>query len=87
MTRPALLACALALASVAPAFAQTAAVERKEVGNRITENVPAIPAELIDRLNRYQNTRGASVAGWTGDGCLLVSRHIASARRGACASS
>ncbi|TWI05879.1 dipeptidyl aminopeptidase/acylaminoacyl peptidase [Luteimonas cucumeris] len=77
MTRPALLACALALASVAPAFAQTAAVERKEVGNRVTENVPAIPAELIDRLNRYQNTRGASVAGWTGDGCLLVSTRFA----------
>ncbi|KAF1717128.1 hypothetical protein CSC74_07685 [Pseudoxanthomonas yeongjuensis] len=52
-------------------------VVRKEQGNRITENVPEIPAELIDRLNRYQNTRGASFAGWTGDGCLLISTRFA----------
>jgi hypothetical protein len=40
-------------------------------------NVPEIPAELIDRLNRYQNTRAASVAGWTRDGCLLISTRFA----------
>src|SRR5690349_14496912 len=52
-------------------------VKREEVGNRISENVPAIPAALLEQLNRYQNTRGASFAGWTHDGCLLVSTRFA----------
>ncbi len=76
MTRSMLLA-ALAVACALPAVAQAQAVKREETGNRITENVPAIPAELIERLNRYQNTRGASVAGWTQDGCLLISTRFA----------
>ena len=77
-TRPALFAAlALALASALPATAQTQAVKREEVGNRITENVPPIPAELVERLNRYQNVRGAGVAGWTKDGCVLISTRFA----------
>ncbi len=75
MFRPFLLAGALACAL--PAFAQAPAVERKTIGNRVSENVPEIPAELVERLNRYQNTRGAAVAGWTPDGCLLVSTRFA----------
>ena len=71
-----LLFAALTLACAVPAAAQ-APVQREEVGNRISENIPAIPAALIDTLNRYQNTRGASVAGWTRDGCLLVSTRFA----------
>lgn len=67
----------VALAAVAPAPAQEAAVERKTVGNRVSENVPEIPAELVERLNRYQNTRGANVAGWTADDCLLVTTRFA----------
>ena len=63
----------LALALCAPAFAAEPAVVREEVGNRISENVPAVPAELVERLNRYQNTRGASFAGWLDDGSMLVS--------------
>lgn len=65
------------LASSATALAQDKAVERKEVGNRVTENLPEIPADLIERLNQYQNTRGAGVSGWTKDGCLLVSTRFA----------
>ncbi|TYT26727.1 S9 family peptidase [Luteimonas viscosa] len=85
------LGLSLALPVLAlPALAQTAtpqaqtgaspppsAVERKEQGNRVTENLPEIPAELIESLNRYQNTRGASVSGWTKEGCLLVSTRFA----------
>jgi dipeptidyl aminopeptidase/acylaminoacyl peptidase len=52
-------------------------VVREEVGNRISENIPAIPAELLERLNRYQNTRGAGFAGWTKDGCVLISTRFA----------
>ena len=65
-----------------PALAQTAPVKpaevtREVVGNRTSENIPAIPAALIEQLNRYQNTRGAGLAGWTKDGCLLVSTRFA----------
>ena len=74
LTLPAL---ALALACALPAFAQDAPVERKQAGNRVTENVPEIPAELVERLNRYQNTRGASLAGWTRDDCLLIGTRFA----------
>lgn len=49
------------------------AVERVEVGARISENVPDVPAELIERLDRYQNTRGAGFAGWLDDGSILIS--------------
>jgi dipeptidyl aminopeptidase/acylaminoacyl peptidase len=81
--RPLLLLIPLAIAL--PLHAQEAApraddgppVERLVEGNRTTENVPPIPAELMERLNRYQNTRGASVAGWTGEGCLLVETRFA----------
>ncbi|MCL1635945.1 S9 family peptidase [Luteimonas sp. SX5] len=71
------LLCALAAACALPAAAQTAKIDRQVQGNRTTENVPAIPAELIERLNRYQNTRGAGIAGWTQDGCLLISTRFA----------
>lgn len=76
MTHRLLLAVAL-VGCMLPAAAQTAPVERKTVGNRVTENVPEIPAELVERLARYQNTRGASVNGWTHDSCLLVSTRFA----------
>lgn len=72
---------AIALLLAGPALAQSAAgpkqVVRKEQGNRITENVPEIPAQLIERLDRYQNTRGASFAGWTKQGCVLISTRFA----------
>lgn len=76
MRRPALLlfVVALACAACAPAPAQ---VNREEAGNRVSEGVPAIPAELTERLDRYQNTRGAEVAGWTKDGCLLIGTRFA----------
>ena len=77
LRRHKLAAALLGLACTLPAFAQTAEVKREEQGNRISENIPAIPQELIDRLNRYQNTRGAGVAGWTKNGCLLISTRFA----------
>ncbi len=48
------------------------AAERLEVGNRVTEGVPELPADLIERLERYQNTRPANFAGWASDGELLI---------------
>lgn len=55
-----------------PVLADTGAVERIEVGNRVSENLPEVPAELVERLDRYQNTRGASLSGWLPDGSVLV---------------
>ena len=66
-----------ALLAALPAYAQTAEVKREVVGNRTSENIPAIPADLIEQLNRYQNTRGAGLAGWTRDGCLLIGTRFA----------
>lgn len=70
------LATLLGLAPAAQSPAQDPG-QRQHIGNRVTENVPEIPAELIERLSRYQNTRGASVAGWTADGCLLIGTRFA----------
>jgi dipeptidyl aminopeptidase/acylaminoacyl peptidase len=58
-----------------PAFAletATPPVPRVEVGNRVSENLPEVPVDLVERLARYQNTRGASFGGWLPDGSLLV---------------
>ena len=68
---------ALLTALPAFAFAQPDEVKRDVVGNRTSENIPEIPVALIDQLNRYQNTRGAGVAGWTKNGCLLISTRFA----------
>ncbi len=77
MRPTALSALLFALVCTLPASAQDAPVERRHEGNRVIENVPAIPAALLEQLNRYQNTRGASVAGWTPDGCLLIGTRFA----------
>src|SRR5690606_32926660 len=78
---PRCLALLLVMASIpfveGHARADEAAVVREEVGTRISENIPPIPAALMEQLNRYQNTRGASVAGWTDAGCLLIGTRFA----------
>lgn len=64
---------ALALFSSTALFAADAQkTERIESGNRVSENLPAIPVELLDRLNQYQNTRGASFQGWLDNGSMLI---------------
>lgn len=57
------------------ALAGTAAVAFAEVdvrtvnnGNLVMEDVPEIPAEIADALNRYQNVRSGSFRAWSGDG-------------------
>ena len=51
-----------------------AAAERTVEGNRITEGIPQLPKRITDRMRQYQNTRSASVRGWTSDGgSLLIS--------------
>jgi len=49
------------------------AVERVERGNLVLEDMPEIPAALIERLDQYQNTRSAGFASWLNDGGILIS--------------
>ncbi len=52
--------------------------QRIETGNRISEDIPAIPAALNEQLQRYANTRGAGLGGWIADGSgVLVSTRFA----------
>lgn len=49
------------------------AVERREQGNLVMEDIPEIPAALAERMNQYQQSRGASFEGWIGrDGGVLI---------------
>lgn len=60
----------LSIALVLPAMAD---VQRQVAnnGNLVMEDVPEIPAEIVDSLNRYQNVRSAGVVSWSGDGKSL----------------
>ncbi|MBN1182115.1 MAG: prolyl oligopeptidase family serine peptidase [Bacteroidales bacterium] len=51
---------------------QSAGQTRKEIGNLIIENIPDIPDELRERLNQYQNTRGASSSSWSPNGNAML---------------
>ena len=51
-----------------PVAAPVVEVVRRQVGNRITEDVPETPAELADQIQRYQNARSARLAGFVPDG-------------------
>jgi len=63
----------LAAVLIAPAIPIAApAVERVEKGNLVIEGVPEIPAQVIDRLVQYQNTRSASLSGWLPDGSGIL---------------
>ena len=74
MITRAILIAAFAFAPLLPP--PTAAAERKVEGNRVTEGVPELPERITERMRQYQNTRSASVRGWTsnGDGLLISTR-------------
>jgi dipeptidyl aminopeptidase/acylaminoacyl peptidase len=63
------------LLSLLPAVA-LAQGARKEVGALIIDGIPDVPAETLERLNQYQNTRSAGFAGWdaAGKGILILTR-------------
>lgn len=62
---------AVLLASAA--HAQAPAVQAREQGSLVLENVPATPPEVREALRRYQNARGAGLADWMADGSILIS--------------
>ncbi len=57
--------------TVAISFASYAAADVSRTtannGNLIMQDVPEIPADIVDSLNRYQNVRSASFRAWTKD--------------------
>jgi len=69
----ALLACSFSVFAATPQGAS-----RIEAGNRISENIPEIPAALTDQLQRYANTRSAALGGWLADGSgVLIATRFA----------
>jgi dipeptidyl aminopeptidase/acylaminoacyl peptidase len=48
---------------------------RVEIGNLVMENIPPIPEDLKEQLNRYQNVRSAQLQDWLpGNGVLISTR-------------
>jgi len=54
--------------SVQSAMAQEVDRRTANSGNVVLEDVPEIPADIGEALNRYQNVRSAGLAGWSADG-------------------
>jgi dipeptidyl aminopeptidase/acylaminoacyl peptidase len=69
----------LAAAALVTLNAAAADVERVTRGNLVIEGIPEIPRELIERLRRYQHTRGAGLAGWTSDGRITIATRFGNA--------
>lgn len=67
-----LLITLLAAAFCAPAFAVDERTANN--GNLIMQDVPEIPAEIVDDLNRFQNVRSASFTAWEEDGSSIYIR-------------
>ncbi len=67
------------LALFAAATAQAEVTQRvANNGNLVMEDVPEIPADIVDSLNRYQNVRSGGFQAWTDDGeGLFISTRFA----------
>lgn len=48
-------------------------VEKKEIGNLVTENVPEIPQNIVEKTFQYQNARSAGFVDWLPSGGMLIS--------------
>lgn len=58
-------------AAVAPALAQTGP-ERITQGNLVMENIPEIPAAVVERLQQYSNIRSAGFSDFAPDGGIYI---------------
>ena len=56
-----------AVLAIVPALAEVNRSVAND-GKLVMEDVPPIPAAIVNDLNRYQNVRSAAFRGWTGDG-------------------
>ncbi len=68
----------LALFAVVATAAAQAEVTRTVAndGNLVMEDIPEIPGDIVDSLNRYQNVRSGTFRAWTedGDGIFITTR-------------
>lgn len=69
---------ALAACIAVPAAAQQAPVETRQVGTARLENVPEIPQDVRDAVQRYQNYREARFQDWLPDGGMLITTRFGS---------
>ncbi|WAC25298.1 prolyl oligopeptidase family serine peptidase [Blastomonas sp. SL216] len=69
---------ALAACMAVPAAAQQAPVETRQVGTARLENVPEIPQDVRDAVQRYQNYREARFQDWLPDGGMLITTRFGS---------
>lgn len=76
LLRTSLLAFAALIA--VPASAQQAQVETRQVGTARLENVPEIPQDIRDAVQRYQNYREARFQDWLPDGSMLITTRFGS---------
>ena len=67
---PWLLASAALAILAAPASAQT--VPTRQIGTATLQNVPEIPADVREAVQRYQNSRAAVFEDWMPDGSMLI---------------
>lgn len=66
----AMLAAALLVTPVSAQ--QVAPPETRQIGTARLENVPEIPADVRDAVQRYQNSRSAMFEDWLADGTMLI---------------
>lgn len=68
-----LIVSAALAALAAPLFAQAPEiVPTRRVGSATLQNVPEIPADVREAVQRYQNSRAALFQGWLPDGSMLI---------------
>ena len=67
IARPAVLLALLSIAASANAAEDVLRTETND-GNLVMEDVPPIPQQVVDDLNRYQNVRSARFLDWAGKG-------------------
>ncbi|HEY0027795.1 MAG TPA: prolyl oligopeptidase family serine peptidase [Allosphingosinicella sp.] len=83
MLRP--LAAALLLTAALPALAQKPAQPRqaqtRQVGAATLHNVPAIPDDVRQAVQRFQNYREATFEDWLPDGSMLIGTRFGATRQ------
>lgn len=74
-----LVACAQTGAAPAASLTEAPAPASPRVtkGNLVMEGVPETPADVKERIARYNNVRGHSFQDWTGEGGILISTRFA----------
>jgi len=78
MKHPARFTVFAAMLAIAPPVPADTLQRTVNNGNLLLEAVPAIPDELVDELNRYQNVRAAAFRDWTADsGGIFVTTRFA----------